>query len=102
MNNHSKFKSISALAAALAVLVVLLFSASYTANHVNHSCYHQEDCPICATMAICNQNLKQIGEALAACLVGFMLLLLLAARKETLFVVYTNHTPVSRKIRMNN
>ncbi len=62
-------RQIPAWIAIVAVLFVMLFSALYISMHADHDCTGDE-CPICAEMVLCVNNIKNIGTfvvAVSAC-----------------------------------
>ncbi|MGN0350630.1 MAG: hypothetical protein ACI4ES_03180 [Roseburia sp.] len=63
MQNKGKNRII-AIIMIVAVVSVMLFSTVYLEKHTNHECTG-EDCPICAMMVQCSNNLKQIGGVVA-------------------------------------
>lgn len=94
-------KRIAAGIMGLVMLIIVLFSAFFIAAEADHDCTG-EDCPICACIAQCENTLHQIGDGAAvqaAVIVPVFFMLILAF----LFADYfTQETPVSRKVRLNN
>lgn len=60
MNTKCKTRAL-AMALACSIFIVLLFSNVFLAEHVHHDCTG-EDCPVCAVMEQCINNLKTISE----------------------------------------
>ena len=89
------------IAASIMLLVIMLFSSFYIAVEADHDCTG-EDCPICACIQQCENNLRGIGDGSAAqssAVIPVLLILFISA----LFVAeFSQETLVSRKVRQNN
>ena len=66
MRNKSGFNRILACVAILATVFVVLLSGVVLSENVGHHCDCQEDCPVCALILQCEQNIKTIGSGLIA------------------------------------
>lgn len=98
-NNH--LRKITAWVAAVATVFVMLFSSLYIVEHSDHEC-GGADCPICAVMAQCSNNLKTIGLAVVvvAAMCG-----LIDDTKAAVTIGADNLSVtslISQKVRMNN
>ena len=101
-NYHiSNFRKMTASVISTVMLVVLLFSAFYIATEEEHNCTG-EDCPICACMEQCVNNLRQMGDGavsqVLSALFCIFFLLSLSSQETNLSCV----TPVTQKVRLNN
>ena len=87
--------------AMIAIVFVMLFSVIYISQHVDHECTGSE-CPICAVMEQCSNNIKSIG-AMAAIIVA-TLILYSAIQKGVQYIITVclNCSLVFQKVRMNN
>lgn len=85
----------------IAVLFVMLFSCFYLSCQADHQCA-DTDCPVCAMIGQCINNLKQIGEAvvLSVCLSAFCVAFLLIKGAYNFDV--SDNSLLSQKVRMNN
>lgn len=100
----SRTKSIYAKLAALTGLVVVLtvlLSAAFIAKEAGHDCAGH-DCPVCASIAQCENTIRRIGSGLlpviavaVALVCALQIHLLIPSAAPAL-------TPVSRKVRLNN
>ena len=95
------FKSIAALVAIIATVLVMTFSATFLVQHHSHQCTGNE-CPICHVMEQCSNNLKTIGTAVIA-------VAAIVAIRETVKQLTTNsvgefscNSLVSQKVRLDN
>lgn len=96
-----KIKRMAAGIVAFLMLFIILFSAALIAAEADHDCTG-EDCPICACIAQCEDPLNQIGDVLAvqtAVILPVFFMLILACLLADNF---TQETPYSRKVRLNN
>ena len=85
------------MTALLAVISALLFLLA----EAGHVC-EDDDCPICACMQMCEEQLHRLGESLTAvsvCLFVFGCTFCVFGSVRGLLI---NDTPVSRKVRLNN
>ena len=92
---------IIAAAAVAAVLAIMLFSAFFIAEHVEHDCTG-EDCPICACMQLCEGLLRGLETCLTACAAAFAAVTAATASISSFDHFFAGNTPVSRKVRLNN
>lgn len=100
-SNISNSQRIAAALLGIAVLVALLFSAFFMTAETDHRCTG-EDCPICACIHQCSQNIRQIGDGTVGQIhfvvtVSFLLLPLLCNITNLFYA-----TPVTQKVRLNN
>ena len=102
MNSESNrsARRIAAGIAAVLLLVVILFSATFIAHKSHHDCTG-EDCPVCAAIRLCEGILRLTGINAAARIPLMPVFLVLLTIPCTLYG-FTRNTPVSVKVRMNN
>ncbi len=97
--NNAKKTFIAVLG--LAMLIVVLFSAIFITLETFHHC-EDEDCPICAMIHMCENNLHQLGDGRAMLFATSIILFLIAAKIVVSDCFYQFATPVSNRVRMNN
>ena len=100
MLQNIKSKRITAWIALIAVVFVMLFSVKYISQHVDHECTGAE-CPICAVMEQCSNNIRNIGTIIVDIVVAFFLCV--SSQKSVQYVVTVCHdySLISQKIRLN-
>ena len=100
MQSKSKNRII-AFVVMVAMVSVMLFSTLYLGEHVNHDCTG-EDCPICAMMVQCSNNLKQIGGVMAVvvCVAPFVCACESLQKYSVNLVSF--HSLISQKVRLND
>ena len=91
---------------AVGILTLLaVFSAAFfliiEAGHVRH-CHHEDDCPVCACMQMCEEQLHRLGGPLTAGIVCLFVFAFAACIFNSVRVLIIEATPVSRKVRLNN
>lgn len=94
-------RRITAMAALVATVLVMLFSTVFLAEHADHNCTDAH-CHICMVMDQCSNNLKTIGAAL---LTAHLICCLFSSRAlaPVAFRAVSVHTSlISQKVRMNN
>lgn len=96
-----KTNRITALIAIVAVLFVMLFSTIYISQHKQHDCTGAE-CPICAVMDMCANNIRNIGMVVISVAASFCLYLSLQQKVHRENRVSLCCSLVSQKVRMNN
>lgn len=99
MHVHAHIKA-TAWVAVLATVFVLLFSELYISHHIDHDCTG-EDCPICAEISQCINNLKTIGATVIVCTFVFLSVRIIRNEQNTCSVCISDSL-ISRKVRMNN
>ncbi len=85
----------------IVMLSVVLFSSIYIVHEMNHHC-SGEDCPICAVIQMCENNLHRIGTGPAIQTVLMMPVFILLLSCQFTGCVLLKETPVSYKVRLNN
>lgn len=98
---NQNLKKITALVAMLATVFVLLFSTSYLIEHAEHNCTGS-DCPICAIMEQCGNNLKTIITAIILACIAIILFSVLQETVHYQFHSVSSNSLISQKVRMNN
>ena len=101
MMQNVKLKRITAWIAMAAVVFVMLFSVLYIHTHANHECTGA-DCPVCAVMEQCSNNIKNIGTIIVAIVAAFFLCLSIPKSVQFVFAVCPDCSLISQKVRMNN
>ena len=86
---------------AVMMLVVMLVSSFFIAAHADHDCTG-EDCPVCAFIQQCENNIRGAGGGITyisvVILPVFLSFLLISAD----ILSFQWGTPVSTKVRLNN
>jgi hypothetical protein len=96
-------KRVSALLLCVSFILVLFVSSAYLVHEAGHHCAHEEECPVCRTIAVTKSLLRAFGlllPALAAVLAPAVRLRARQLRDRA--SVYTYGTLVSWKIRLND
>ncbi|MCR5649665.1 MAG: hypothetical protein K6F86_00615 [Lachnospiraceae bacterium] len=103
MKRYRKNNRITVTAGIMAVmmLVVVLFSSFFIAAHADHDCTG-EDCPICACIQQCENNIHGTGSGITdfsvVILPVFITFLFISFGAPS----FKLGTPVSTKVRLNN
>ena len=97
-NNTTK---ISVALIGIAMLFVVLFSAVFVSVESIHDC-DGNDCPICAVIMQCENNLEQLGVGITGLAIAFFAVVLFASLYEVSYDIILYSTPVSKMVRMNN
>lgn len=101
MLQNVNFKRITAWIAMAAVVFVMLFSVIYIPKHADHKCTETE-CPVCAVIHQCENNIKNIGTVAATLVTAFFLCLSIQKGLQYISTVCSNDSLISQKVRMNN
>ena len=101
MLQNIKSKRITAWIALVAVVFVMLFSVLYISYHADHECTGA-DCPVCAVMEQCGNNIKNIGTIIVAVAAVFFLYLSIKKSVQFVSAVCPDYSLISQKVRMNN
>jgi hypothetical protein len=96
-----KFTALVSLPVSALLLILTLMSAYYVAAESIHEC-HEEDCPVCATLEVCEALLNRIGSALPIICASSIAFITIALNVKTGLPVVTGLSLVEEKIRMNN
>jgi len=99
--NKSNKRSVIAFAAMIAVLVVMLFSSVYIAEHTEHQCTGA-NCPICATLEQCQAQLKQLAGAVFFFICMLSILVTSVCNIEEYKDNILNDSLVRKKVRIND
>ena len=97
----NKMRKTDSIILAIAFMCVSLFSVIYISHAINHNC-SGEDCPICETVAICEQTLRTIGSSLISAIIEVLALPKVATVLETSLCCMAVVSLISQKVRMNN
>ena len=96
-------KAFSSAVCFIALLAV--FSAFFflllEAGHDCSGC-HDDDCPVCACMQMCEEQLHRLGGLLTAGIVCLFVFACTVFVFHSVRVLIIEATPVSRKVRLNN
>jgi hypothetical protein len=100
LTGDNRYRKLISVAVCVMVLFALLMSYFFVATELHHDCCG-EDCPICATIDICVNTIKQLGNAVGT----IVFVLFVSAVTHNLHKLYVYHviphTLVSRKVRLN-
>ncbi len=94
-------KRIMAVILAALVLIVMVSSSLYIAEHADHDCTG-EDCSICQQIYLCTQTLKTLSLAVIAAAVFYAFSALLSITIRQVETACVPHTPVSLKVKLTN
>ena len=94
-------KRIMAVILAALVLIVMVSSSLYIAEHADHDCTG-EDCSICQQIYLCTQTLKTLSLADIAAAVFYAFSALLSITIRQVETACVPHTPVSLKVKLTN
>lgn len=94
-------KRIMAVILAALVLIVMVSSSLYIAEHADHDCTG-EDCSICQQIYLCTQTLKTLSLAVIAAAVFYAFSALLSITIGQVETACVPHTPVSLKVKLTN
>lgn len=86
---------------ALVIVAFLLLSIIFIVHEADHDC-SGGDCPVCALIMQCENNLRTVGTGDTAEAVSSVTSILIAVILMPLAAVAVVSTPISRKIRLNN
>lgn len=100
-NKIFKFTALVSLPVCALLLILTLMSAYFIAAESIHEC-HEEDCPVCATLEVCEAVLNRIGGALPIACIASIDYMVMALCVKTVKPFVTVLSPVEEKIRMNN
>ena len=101
MLQNNKLKRITAWTALVVVLFVMLFSVIYISQHADHKCTDAE-CPVCAVIEQCGNNIKNIGDIVVAIVTAVFLYLSIQKSVQYVIAVCPDFSLISQKVRMNN
>lgn len=96
----TKKRIMAAILTAL-VLIVMVSSSLYIAEHADHDCTG-EDCSICQQIYLCTQTLKTLSLAVIAAAVFYAFSALLSITIRQVETACVPHTPVSLKVKLTN
>lgn len=94
-------KRIMAVILAALVLIVMVSSSLYIAEHADHDCTG-EDCSICQQIYLCTQTLKTLSLAVIAAAVFYAFSALLSITIRQVETACVPHTPVFLKVKLTN
>lgn len=100
MQNKGKNRII-AIIMMIAVVSVMLFSTVYLEEQADHDCTG-EDCPICAMMIQCSNNLKQMGGVVAVVVCVALFVCACESLQEYSVNLVSFHSLISQKVRLND
>ncbi|MBR1623008.1 MAG: hypothetical protein IJ675_03770 [Pseudobutyrivibrio sp.] len=102
MRRVNSVNRILALVALLATVLMMLFSTYLLTEHASHHCDDEENCPVCALIVQCQQNIKTIGSGLVFTVVVFMLAYTATQALDNYDIQSVQTTLVSQKVRLDN
>ncbi|WP_044915127.1 MULTISPECIES: hypothetical protein [unclassified Butyrivibrio] len=85
----------------MTMVFVVLFSAIFVATESLHDCTGDE-CPVCAILHQCENNLNQLGDGIIALAVALIVITLPVAVISEIGNHRIYSTPVSEMVRLNN
>ena len=94
-------KRIMAVILAALVLIVMVSSSLYIAEHADHDCTG-EDCSICQQIYLCTQTLKTLSLAVIAAAVFYAFSALLSITIRQVETACVPHTPASLTVNLPN
>ncbi|MBR4393467.1 MAG: hypothetical protein IKT07_05515 [Oscillospiraceae bacterium] len=97
----TKAKRIAAGVMGLTLLLVIALSALFLVAEADHDCAG-EDCPICACLQACVHVLRRFGASAIILVTAVASVILFLSTAVASAAVFTQETPVSRGIRLNN
>lgn len=97
----NKFTALVSLPVSALLLILTLMSAYYIAAESTHEC-HEEDCPVCATLEVCEAVLNRIGSVLPFVCMASLVYIVMAISVKSGMTGVTGLSLVEEKIRMNN
>ena len=99
--NINKFTALVTLPVCALLMILTLMSAYYVAAESAHEC-HEEDCPICAALEVCEALLNRMGST--APLMGIAAIVYMTYFRAAGFEFgnLPERSLVDEKIRMNN
>ena len=97
---YKKFTALFSLSVCALLLILTVLSGYYIAAESGHEC-HEEDCPVCAALEICEAVLNRIGSAMP--IMGIAVITYLTViRAEGITFEMPERSLVEEKIRMND
>ncbi len=94
-------KAVEAGIMAAMMLLVMFLSSFFIAEHADHDCTG-EDCPICACIQQCENNIRGIGSGITATSAVIIPVLFVLHIISYFASSLQDATPVSAKVRLNN
>lgn len=82
-------------------LLVMLSSFLFIVEHADHHCTNQ-DCPICATINQCVNNIQQMGLGTAVTAVTIVVAVVVTYLKKSYNCLCEASTLISSKVRLND
>ena len=97
---NKKFTALFSLSVCALLLILFIFSGFYIAAEGGHEC-HEEECPVCAALEICEAVLNRIGSAMPIMSIA-VITYLTVIRAEGIVFEMPERSLVEEKIRMND
>lgn len=101
MLHNTTIKRITAWIAMVAVACVMLFSAIFIPNHLDHDCTG-EDCPVCAVIMQCTNNIHNLVNIAFTATTILSVGLFFQKILQYAYTVFSDCSLISQKVRMNN
>ncbi len=98
---YKKFTALFPLSVCALLLILFIFSGYYVAAESMHEC-HEEECPVCAVLQVCEAVLNTIGSALPIPLLASTIYIIYALAEKLSASVIPERSLVEEKIRMND
>lgn len=99
--SNRKTKILAVVLMSAALMFTVLFSLFFIAHELDHDC-SGDDCPICAFIHMCENNIRQIGGGASAIMAAVVLAVVIQALPVLTSLDVNLLTPVSSKTRLNN
>ena len=99
--NINKFTALVTLPVCALLMILTLMSAYYVAAESAHEC-HEEDCPICAALEVCEALLNRMGSTIPLMGIAAIVYMTYFRASGLEFGNLPERSLVDEKIRMNN
>ena len=100
-NKIKKFTALFSLPVCALLLILTFISAYYVAAESEHEC-HEEDCPVCAVLEVCEAVLSRIGGAMPVAAIVAIVYMTYVRAEKLMEALAPERSLVEEKIRMND
>ena len=98
---RSKSQRNVAILLGIVILLALLLSAFCIVAEIDHDCTG-ENCPICACIQQCENNIRQMGDGTVAMIAAVLLIAVFLLPPLFIVTNLSQATLVTQKVRLNN
>lgn len=98
---RSKSQRNVAILLGIVILLALLLSAFCIVAEIDHDCTG-ENCPICACIQQCENNIRQMGDGTVAMIAAVLLIAFFLLPSLLIVTNLSQATLVTQKVRLNN